>query len=367
VVPATSVAAELGKLSSGADFLFVGTGRPAEAEILGPLGYRQKVLKVKPLVGKSPLKVLGAVFSLFTSLIRAVDLVRKHNPDMCLTFGGYVCGPVGLAAKIMGRPLVIHEQNCAPGLTNRWLSRLADLVMVGFPETEESFKAKRVVFTGNPIREDICRLAEAVRVPGKPPKLLAVGGSQGSKRLNLAVMALAENLQAKGVDFSLTHQTGSQMEAEVAARYRDLGLGERAQARAFISDMAGAYAQADLAITRAGALTASELLAAKLPAILVPLPTAAGDHQTANAKALAKLGLARLVPEAELDYGALERVVLELLEGPDKLREMSQTAEDSAKTAASVAPTMAGLCLETLKECRRAEAARLGKASPDSD
>ncbi|MDR2368804.1 MAG: undecaprenyldiphospho-muramoylpentapeptide beta-N-acetylglucosaminyltransferase [Deltaproteobacteria bacterium] len=347
VMPAATVAGEIKKIAKGADFLFVGVGRPAEANILGPLGYAQKVIKVTPLAGKSPIKAAMAFFSLLRSLIQAMSIVRDYKPDLCLAFGGYVCGPVGLAAKMFGLPLALHEQNSAPGLTNRWLARVSDLAMLGFAEAGPALRAKRVELVGNPVREAISALALAPRaLPGPVPAILAVGGSQGARNLNLAVMDLAGSLKARNVPFRLTHQTGAAMEAEVRERYRALGI--EADVLPFIGDMAAAYAKADLAIARAGALTLAELVAARLPALLVPLPTAAGDHQTANARALENLGLARLVPEAELASGTLTARAMGLLAEPGKLLGMSGKAATEAAKAAAVGPLMARLCLGLL-------------------
>ena len=151
------------------------------------------------------------------------------------------------------------------------------------------------------------------------------------------------------------------MAPEVAARYQAMGLAGQAQARAFISDMAGAYGQADLAISRAGALTLAELVAAKLPALLVPLPSAAGDHQTANARSLEKLGLARLVPESEIEGGGLEKIAIDLIGNPAILAAMSQKAEARAREAASVGPKMASLCLEALEASKNPKPAGSGQ------
>jgi UDP-N-acetylglucosamine--N-acetylmuramyl-(pentapeptide) pyrophosphoryl-undecaprenol N-acetylglucosamine transferase len=352
VVPAATLAGELDKLMPGTDFLFVGTGRPAEGAILDPLGFRRRNLKVRPLAGLRPLKAAAGLMSLAGSLIGAVSIVRDYRPDVCLAFGGHVCGPVGLAAKIFGLPLILHEQNSAPGLTNRWLGRLADLVMVGFPEALDGFAAKRKVLTGNPGRPEICAAGRArPQASADRPRILAVGGSQGAKALNEAVMSLAETLLARGVRFRLVHQTGPDMEREAAERYRRLGL--EAEVKPFITDMAEAYRTADLAVSRAGALTLAELAAARLPAVLVPLPTAAGDHQTVNARSLAAKGLARLVPQAGIPGGALVETVEALLKDPGERDRMSALAAREVPDPDSVGPKMASLVAELLESRRR--------------
>jgi UDP-N-acetylglucosamine--N-acetylmuramyl-(pentapeptide) pyrophosphoryl-undecaprenol N-acetylglucosamine transferase len=250
-------------------------------------------------------------------------------------------------AKLYNLPLVLHEQNSAPGLTNKFLASLADLVLVGFPEAIKALGEERSLYVGNPVRSEIGQLAGVTReYKSQMVSLLAVGGSQGSKRLNEAVREVARALTEKKQPFKLVHQTGAADLEETKAFYAALGLSARVEA--FITDMASVYREADLAITRAGALTLAELTAAKLPALLVPLPTAAGDHQTANARAMEELGLCRLVPEKELAGGALTQLTLELVKAPAKLAAMSEKATPLAVRAASVGPEMARLCLEVL-------------------
>ncbi|MDR1110245.1 MAG: UDP-N-acetylglucosamine--N-acetylmuramyl-(pentapeptide) pyrophosphoryl-undecaprenol N-acetylglucosamine transferase [Deltaproteobacteria bacterium] len=342
VVPAATVAQEILSLAPGAEILFVGAGRPAEANVLDPLGFRRRVLRVPALAGRGPLGAARAVPGLVRAMVGAVSLVREFRPDLCLAFGGYVCGPVGLAAKMFGLPLAIHEQNSVPGLANRWLGRLADLAMAGFPEALAGLGPGRGLVVGNPVRGPIAALAgEARLVDGENPLILVVGGSQGSRRLNLAALDMAGRLLAAGARFRLLHQTGPEMEAEVREGYGRLGV--QAEVLPFVQDMAGAYRRASLAISRAGALTLAELSAARLPAILVPLPSSAGGHQALNAGSLARAGLALVVPEEGL--GSLAGTVGALLAEPGRLRAMSDGAGDLAAGAAAVGPRMAALVL----------------------
>ncbi|MDR1296244.1 MAG: undecaprenyldiphospho-muramoylpentapeptide beta-N-acetylglucosaminyltransferase [Deltaproteobacteria bacterium] len=347
VVPAASLCEELKKLRPQTKILFVGVGRQAEADILDPLGYERAVLQVPQLAGKSPFRALGSVFGLLKAQAGAMDLVRKFKPDLCLAFGGYVCGPAGLAAKMFGVPLVLHEQNSSPGLTNRWLAMISDLVMLGFEEAAGKFSTRKIVFSGNPVRESISRIgAEKPEINLKKPCLLIVGGSQGSKRLNAAALELAADLRGRGIDFRVVHQTGAGAADETAESYRDLGVDARVSA--FITDMAGRYLEADLAVTRAGALTLAEQAAAGVPAVLVPLPTAAGDHQTVNALAVEARGAAKVVRESELERGLLSKTVLELLGSPDKLPEMARRARESGAGAGQVGARMARLALAAM-------------------
>jgi UDP-N-acetylglucosamine--N-acetylmuramyl-(pentapeptide) pyrophosphoryl-undecaprenol N-acetylglucosamine transferase len=305
----------------------VGTGRPAEGAILDPLGYDREILAMSGLKGQGALRIPGALWRAAKALLKAVDLVRSFKPDLGVVTGGYVGGPVGLALKLGGTPLVVHEQNSRPGLTNRLLGLLADRVLVAFPEAAGGFAKAKTRLIGNPVRGEIAQVGILRRAGGlarsasRPPTILILGGSQGSRRLNQAAVALVAQLAGQGMRLSVIHQSGAAMEAETARAYLEMGV--EAETRAFISDMAEAYQRSDLAIARAGALTVFELAAARLPAVLVPLPTAADDHQSHNAKALAAAGLAVVVREADLEAGALVEAAGAVLRTPGRLAAMS--------------------------------------------
>ncbi|MDR0355148.1 MAG: undecaprenyldiphospho-muramoylpentapeptide beta-N-acetylglucosaminyltransferase [Deltaproteobacteria bacterium] len=348
IMPAVSVCEAVKKIRPETGFLFVGTNRQAEKDILDPLGYERRTLDAPPLAGLSPFQAVKRLWRLFKSEIRAISLVREFKPDLCLTFGGYVCGPIGLAAKLMQVPLVIHEQNSSPGLTNKALALMADLTMVGFPEAEAAFKGRNVRFVGNPVREAIASLAGRERKAlEEEPLILVLGGSQGSKKINEAVMIMAKELIERKVKFRLIHQTGQDMAEEVERRYADLG--QNFEVRPFIRDMERVYSMADLAVTRAGALTLAELGAASLPAVLIPLPTSAGDHQTHNALSREAAGAAKTVLEKDCP-GELVRAVESLLGSPETLRFMGEKAGKLAEGGEHVAADMARLALALLEE-----------------
>jgi UDP-N-acetylglucosamine--N-acetylmuramyl-(pentapeptide) pyrophosphoryl-undecaprenol N-acetylglucosamine transferase len=296
VMPALTMAGAIAEARPGSEFLFVGTGRPAEERILARAGHPRRILDVSGLKGRGLPGLVKGTWRALRALKTSADLVREFRPHLGLVTGGYVTGPVGLALKMASVPVVVHEQNSRPGLTNRLLGRIADLILVAFPEAASSFPAKRVVVAGNPVRPEIAALRGLKRdFAAKPATLLIMGGSQGSRRLNLAGTAMVASLLARGAALRVIHQSGAEMAGEVAEAYRRMGA--EAEVAAFIDDMAGVYRRSHLAVCRAGALTVFELAAAGLPAVLVPLPTAADDHQTINARALERLGLARLVPE----------------------------------------------------------------------
>jgi UDP-N-acetylglucosamine--N-acetylmuramyl-(pentapeptide) pyrophosphoryl-undecaprenol N-acetylglucosamine transferase len=328
IMPALTVAKLLESTFPGTKIVFVGTGRPAEETILGPLNYRRLNLNMTGIKGQGLGAVPGALWRAFKGLLACIDLVRTFKPHLGLVTGGYVAGPAGLAVKLSGTPLILHEQNSLPGLTNRLLGNIADLILVAFPEAKEKFSQKKTRLVGNPVRPEIISLGDENRdFTAEPLVILILGGSQGSKKLNQAAMALAEFLLKCGIKFKLIHQTGTAMEEEVKATYRRLEI--EAQVGAFFPDMENIYRSSHLAVTRAGALTIFELAAARVPAILVPLPTAADDHQTLNACALAKTGAAEVVEEKHLEL--LNETVQSIIQVPGRLQAMHQAGVGALK------------------------------------
>jgi len=258
--------------------------------------------------------------------------------------GGFVTGPGGVTARLLGIPLVIHEQNSLPGLTNRWLAHIATRVLEAFPE---SFPPGRAQVCGNPVRRDIASIPEpAARLAGRrgSPRLLVLGGSQGAQALNTVVPAAIAQLPAE-LRPEVRHQAGRGTRGYTEAAY--LAAGVTARVDEFVSDMAEAYGWADLVICRAGALTVSELAAAGLGALLVPYPHAVDDHQTYNARQLVQAGAARLLPQSELTPLTLVRQLMPLLGDRDSLLGMAQAARALARPDA--AAVVAQVCREVCR------------------
>jgi len=327
VFPALATARVLQR--RGFDIVWLGTQRGIEARLVPAAGIPVEWLSVSGLRGKGVMTLLAAPFRLLLALIQSVRALRRHRPQVVLGAGGFVSGPGGLAAWLLRRPLVVHEQNAVAGLTNRMLARLADRVLEGFPGSfGKAIHAERV---GNPVRPEIAAVTEpGRRYAGRQGRvrLLVFGGSQGSARLNAVVPAalaeLPENLRP-----DVLHQTGERGLEETTSAYR--GRGINADVRAFIDDMAGAYGWADLAVCRSGALTIAELAAAGVPAVLVPFPAAVDDHQTRNAEYVVHAGAGVLMPESSLTPVTLAQRLRELLEtGRPKLLEMARAARATA-------------------------------------
>lgn len=308
VFPALAVAREW--QTRGYDIYWLGGEQGIEHRLVPAAGYPLKALTVKGLRSGGVLRKLLAPWMIFSAIREARVWLKDVNPVLVMGFGGYASGPGGLAARWCRLPLVIHEQNAIPGLTNRVLSRFATLALAAF---EGAFPASSPV-VGNPVREEILALAEPTQRYAEREgalRLLILGGSQGALALNTQLPhVLAEVLADKTV--IIRHQAGRGRSEETLAAYDGANL--EVQVHEFIEDMAAAYAWADLVISRAGALTISELAAAGVAALCVPLPTAADDHQTHNAQWLASVGAARVLPQAQLHKAGLQQQLMDMLE-----------------------------------------------------
>ena len=342
VFPALAVAEELRRRR--VDVIWVGTRRGLEARVVPATGIAMEWLEVRGLRGSGWRAWIAAPAMLLRALWRALRLVRRYRPKAVLGMGGYVSGPGALAAWLLRRPLLIHEQNITAGMTNRLLRRLARVVMTGYPG---SLTGGRVngVWTGNPVRAEITRvpsprLRYAAR-RGAAPRLLVLGGSQGAAVLNTVIPAALATLEAQQRPI-VWHQAGERTLAQAREAYRRYAVA--ATVSAFIDDMAEAYGWADLVVCRAGALTVAELTVAGVPAVLVPFPHAVDDHQTANARYLSRAGAAVVVPEHELTAAHLSRVLGSLLDDRDRLSVMAQRAREQGRPQATA--SVAALCLE---------------------
>jgi UDP-N-acetylglucosamine--N-acetylmuramyl-(pentapeptide) pyrophosphoryl-undecaprenol N-acetylglucosamine transferase len=321
---------------------WLGTPRGIENELVPQAGLPLHLIQVTGLRGKGKLSLLKAPFQLLRALFQARRIVRELQPVCVLGMGGYVTGPGGLAARLTGAPLIIHEQNAVAGTANRSLAPLASRICEAFPDTFVASDKRRT--TGNPVRTELFQAEPRAPLAQRRVRLLVLGGSLGAEPLNKllpeALARLPEELLPE-----VRHQAGKQHDQVTAERYRSAGV--QAQVLPFISDMAGAYAWADLVICRAGALTVSELAAAGLPAFLVPLPHAIDDHQTRNAEYLASEGAAVLLPQRSTDAARLAAQLEEVLMQPEKLAAMGAIARRLAKPEAT--RNVVDICLEVAR------------------
>ena len=330
VFPALALARRLREQS--VEVIWLGTRRGIEARLIPAEGIAIEWLSVGGLRGKGLSTRLAAPWRLTVSLWQALRIMWRRRPSVVVGLGGFVTGPGGLAAWLTRRPLVIHEQNAIAGFTNRCLAYLAREVLEAFPGSFRAGVRTRAI--GNPVRRDIVALpAPATRLAGRrgAVRLLVIGGSQGAVRLNTVVpYALA---RVAGVRFEVRHQAGERWCEACRQNYADAGVA--ATVTAFIDDMAEAYAWADLAICRSGALTVSELAAAGLGAVLVPFPAAVDDHQTHNARYLVRAGAAVLMADRELTAERLAAELGRLCGDRGQLLAMAEHARSLAKSDAT--------------------------------
>lgn len=344
--PALALAEAVEKLRPEVRPVFVGARRGLEARVLPERGVEHHLLRVRGFQRGSFWNNWRVVPSLARALGEVVMLFRRLDPALVVATGGYACAPAGIAARLLGVPLVLQEQNAYPGATIRLLSRWAARIHLAFPEAVDHLPASArstVRVSGNPVREyrkiERTRARELFGLAEDGPVVLVVGGSQGSRALNEAVLeavrAVQEERLGRPAGLQLLWATGPAHHPSVTAALEGLGGLPWARVVGYVEDMPAALSAADLAVGRAGAIFTSECLVWELPAILVPLPTAAGGHQEQNARALAVAGAAIEMPEARLSGSALWRQIVDLVRDPSALERMSTRAgERAARTAA---------------------------------
>lgn len=321
VFPALAVAQALRTL--GHAVVWMGAPNSFEARVIPPQGIPMEYVRVSGLRGKGPLKLLVAPLLLLRALKDALVILRRQRPDVVLGMGGFAAGPGGLASWLTRRPLVIHEQNAAAGLTNRLLARIATHVLQAFPGV-----FRNAITVGNPVRAGFAELPPPAQRLGHggTGRVLVIGGSQGARALNermpqaLALIPVAQRPEIR-------HQAGRTLEIAQQA-YEKYAV--NAAVAAFIDDMPAAYAWADLVVCRAGASTVAELAAAGCAAVLVPFPHAVDDHQTRNGEFLVRVGAAVMVQESELTGEKLAGLLQDLLGDRERLLQMAQAARRCA-------------------------------------
>lgn len=306
VFPGLAVATEL--LARGWRVFWLGTREGMEAKLVPAHGVEFEGVSFRGVRGKGLKTLLLGPFALLAACLDAWRVIRRRRPDVVLGFGGFASFPGALMGVASGRPLVIHESNAVAGLANRVLAFGADRILLGFADALGGRHARRVECVGNPLRAEITRVAPPeARFAGRagPLSLLVVGGSLGAAALNECVPAALAQLPA-GRRPRVVHQAGARHIDALRAAYAKHGVD--AECVAFIDDMASRYAAADLVVCRGGALTVAELAAVGVAAVIVPLPGAIADEQSANARALAAAGAARVIAQSELDPAALARL-----------------------------------------------------------
>jgi UDP-N-acetylglucosamine--N-acetylmuramyl-(pentapeptide) pyrophosphoryl-undecaprenol N-acetylglucosamine transferase len=329
IFPGLAVVRELQAL--GAEPHWLGARRGLEAELVGQRGVPLTLMELEGFHGMGPGAVAKAASLMPQAVAAAMRMMLRLEPTAVFGVGGYASGAGVVAAGLLGVPYVLQEQNSIPGLTNRFLAPWAALVCCGFTDAVEAFPSMPAEWTGNPVRDSFFEIAE-VEVHD-PPRLLILGGSQGSLFLNRSLPRALAVLSERGMTPEIRHQAGVRWAEVVRTSYQDLSL--EAEVAAFLSEPWGALADADLVVARSGALTVSELAAAGRGALLIPFGAAAGDHQLHNAESLARAGGAVVLTEPQAVPERVADVLEGLLRNPEALRVMGECARQVAQPDAA--------------------------------
>ena len=353
IFPGLAVALAL--RARGAEVTWLGADGGMETRLVPQHGVAIDTIAVKGLRGKGIATLFGAPFRVLAAIAAARRVLRARRPVAVISFGGYAAGPGGIAAKLAGVPLLVHEQNRAPGFTNRVLARFARHVLTGFPQT---FRDTIEEVVGNPVRGEIAALptpAERFLRRGDTMRLLVLGGSQGARALNLSVPQALRGLADLPIE--VRHQCGEKLRADAEKAYVEAGV--VASVEPFIADMAAAYAWADLVVCRAGALTLAELCAAGVGSVLVPFPQAVDDHQTRNAEYLVERGAALLLPQDEQLADKLREALRALATDAPRRQAMAEAARKLARPDA--AARVADIVMQDLMIASKQNASNSGE------
>jgi UDP-N-acetylglucosamine--N-acetylmuramyl-(pentapeptide) pyrophosphoryl-undecaprenol N-acetylglucosamine transferase len=343
--PGVAVAREIRRRFEGAEILFVTGKRKMESEVLRKAGFRQTSIAVEGMKGRGLLKGAWVGLKLPWGLLESLWIIRGFAPHLVLGVGGYSAGPVCLAARGMGVPSAIHEQNSFPGVTNRLLCRVVNRVFISFEESRKHFSGGSIYLTGNPIRPEFVTSEPRPGRNGKPFTVAVVGGSQGARSINEAFVEALALLKKGNRPCRVIHQTGDLDYERTVALYKEKGL--EGEVMPFIQDMAGAYGEADLVVSRAGAGAVFEMAAMGKPSLLIPYPFAANRHQETNAQFLVEAGAAEMILQENLTGEGLADRLAKFMEDRASLEKMGKAAKRVSKPDA--AQKITDLLLELIR------------------
>jgi UDP-N-acetylglucosamine--N-acetylmuramyl-(pentapeptide) pyrophosphoryl-undecaprenol N-acetylglucosamine transferase len=337
--PGIAIAEEV-KSTTGGEAVFVGTARGLETKLVPAAGFSLELVTVSGLKRMGLGGLLRGLARLPAAFVESARILRRHRPDVVLGVGGYASGPLVFAAALLGYPTAIQEQNSLPGFTNRVLGRFVRRVFVAFDDAAARFSRRKVRYLGNPVRRSfldrVGAAAGAAAASGAEGRAIVIlGGSQGSRAVNELASGMVRVLDARGRLPPIIHQTGADQFDEMQVNYAALGYEGRVDIRAYIDDMPAVLSQAAVCVARAGALTLAELAIMRRPAILIPLPTAADDHQTMNALAFERAGAAVLLPQASASATRLGDLVDEILQDPGRRASMAAAMGTLARADAT--------------------------------
>jgi UDP-N-acetylglucosamine--N-acetylmuramyl-(pentapeptide) pyrophosphoryl-undecaprenol N-acetylglucosamine transferase len=335
IYPGIAVAKEILRRQPESEVGFVGTARGLESRLVPQAGFKLSIIDSAGLKNVGPVARARGLLVLPKSFLTARGLIKAFQPDVVIGAGGYVSGPVLLTAALLNLPTLVMESNALPGWTNRVLARFVDKAAVSFDVALPFFRGKGFV-TGNPVRREFFEIPAKQREPGQF-SILVFGGSQGAHAINEAMIAALPALAGLKDVLRITHQTGERDFDTAQRAYLAAGWDERASVTKYIDNMVAAFAGVDLVISRAGATTTAELIAAGKASIMVPFPFAADDHQRKNAEALAQAGAGRMILQQDLSAERLAREITSLVSEPERINEMEQAARKLARGDAAAA------------------------------
>jgi UDP-N-acetylglucosamine--N-acetylmuramyl-(pentapeptide) pyrophosphoryl-undecaprenol N-acetylglucosamine transferase len=336
--PGIAVAQEFEARHAASKIIFVSTGNPLERSVLSKTGYTLQTITAAGIKGRGLWNQVKSVAKIPKGILEANRILKKFSPDLTIGLGSYSAGPVAFAAWLRKIPIVVHEQNILPGITNRILSRFANRIFISFENTRSHMDPQKVHWTGNPVRQEILDNADRFKDTkndesgDRPFTVLIIGGSQGAHRINMAVIEALDHLRHLE-HLHFVHQTGQADEQPVRQAYRQSKVGGTVQA--FFDNMAEQYSRADLIICRAGATTVAEVTALGKAAIFIPFPFAADNHQVLNAGSLSDEGAAEILIEKDLSGKILSEKIKYYAARPDELEDMSARAKQFGKPDAA--------------------------------
>jgi UDP-N-acetylglucosamine--N-acetylmuramyl-(pentapeptide) pyrophosphoryl-undecaprenol N-acetylglucosamine transferase len=342
--PGIAIAEEFLKRNKETAVIFIGTKKGIESKLLDKFGYELREIEVEGVKGRGIKALVRGAYQIPKSIWQSRRILKQFHPDIVFGVGGYASGPAVLAAYFMNISTAIAEQNAIPGVTNKILGNFVDKIFVTYAQTRECFPQAKVVLSGNPVRASFTVGSAQTKEKKDYHQLLIFGGSQGAEAINKSVIDMLPQIRNMKNKIHILHQTGLPQMEEVRRAYEQFGI--PAVVKDFIVDMAGAYAQADLIICRAGATSLAEITAAGKAAVLIPYPWAVNDHQLKNAQALAAEEAAVVIPEKALSGANLFGVIKNLLQDEKKLRRMEENSLKMSRVDA--AATIVDDCIKLM-------------------
>ena len=344
--PGIALARALTRNDMDIEISFVGTQKGLEAKVLPREGFDLKTILSAGLFGKKKIARWVSWCKLPISTAQSMSFLLRKRPGLVVGVGGYASGPLVLSAWVLRIPILIHEQNCIPGMTNKWLGKIADKIAVSFKDSSTMFPKEKVVVTGNMIREEFCKPKEEFPQNNGPFRVLVLGGSQGAHSINMAMVEALQFLSQQKLDLHITHQTGETDLEMVNMQYKKNHF--PADVRPFIDDIEDQYRKASLVICRAGATTLAEVTACGKMSILVPFPHATHNHQVKNARILEAANAGEIVLDEELSGLRIAKSIIQAMEEPKRLKIMEENSYKLGNRDATEKVRL--LCMELLEE-----------------